>query len=344
MKVYCDNDNCKWHCRQLNLDYSLTEIQPIALFEVPWHFESDGPKWIQRVKHAQQRAQLVIIICNEIHDDTYKWIEQFRYDNVQFVTCGELNTFNNLSYMDWFQRTVKHYKDSKLLEDLQPYAYKEKNFDVLLGRTRKHRSKVWRWFHTAPNVHHLEYNIVTYIGTQRSFINEPGVRYTPSQPTLEHTIQEVIYKGHRMSYSQIVPTSLYNQTAYSLVTETTHHNGYSFMTEKIVKPILAERFFMVYSGTGYLAKLRELGFRTFSDLVDESYDEEPDLDKRWMTIAQNFNYMCMMQTNFVQESLKPILKHNKECMLETDWHNKFKEQITPVIQNVLATSDPVLDK
>ena len=63
-----------------------------------------------------------------------------------------------------------------------------------------------------------------------------------------------------------------------------------------------------------------------------------------MTIAQNFNYMCMMQTNFVQESLKPILKHNKECMLETDWHGKFKEQIIPVIQNVLATSDPVLDK
>ena len=334
MKVYCDNDNCKWHARQLDLDYSLhfyAESQPIAFFEAPWNFASDGPAWIERVKHAQQNCQQVVIICNEIHDDTYQWIQQFRYDNVLFAICGELNQFNNLTYMDWFQRTVKHYKDGKLLQDLQPYAHKEKCFDVLLGRTRKHRSRIWRWFHTAPNERHLEYNILTYIGTHKSFINEPGVRFTSLQPTLEHTIQEVIYKGHRMSYSQIVPTSLYNQTAYSLVTETTHHNGYCFMTEKIVKPILAERFFMVYTGTGYLAKLRELGFRTFSDLVDESYDEEPDLDKRWMTIAQNFNYMCMMQTNFVQESLKPILKHNKECMLETDWLAQFHKQLDQII-------------
>ena len=41
---------------------------------------------------------------------------------------------------------------------------------------------------------------------------------------------------------------------------------------------------------------------------------------------------------------RPVVECACECMLETDWHNKFKEQITPVIQNVLATSDPVLDK
>ena len=154
MEVYCDNDNCKWHARQLDLDYSLhfnAESQPIAFFEAPWNFASDGPAWIERVKHAQQNCQEVVIICNEIHDDTYQWIQQFRYDNVLFAVCGELNQFNNLTYMDWFQRTVKHYKDGKLLQDLQPYAHKEKCFDVLLGRTRKHRSRIWRWFHTAPH-------------------------------------------------------------------------------------------------------------------------------------------------------------------------------------------------
>ena len=59
MEVYCDNDNCKWHARQPDLDYSLhfnAESQPIAFFEAPWNFASDGPAWIERVKHAQQNC------------------------------------------------------------------------------------------------------------------------------------------------------------------------------------------------------------------------------------------------------------------------------------------------
>ena len=52
------------------------------------------------------------------------------------------------------------------------------------------------------------------------------------------------------------------------------------MTEKIWKPILAQHIFIVHGNYLYLQKLREMGFKTFNNYFDESYDLERDPDKR----------------------------------------------------------------
>jgi hypothetical protein len=52
------------------------------------------------------------------------------------------------------------------------------------------------------------------------------------------------------------------------------------MTEKIWKPIMAQHLFIVHGNHLYLQKLREMGFKTFSNYFDESYDIEQNPDVR----------------------------------------------------------------
>ena len=72
----------------------------------------------------------------------------------------------------------------------------------------------------------------------------------------------------------------YIDTVCSIVSETNDNDHDVFMTEKIWKPILAQHIFIVHGNYLYLQKLREMGFKTFNNYFDESYDLERDPDKR----------------------------------------------------------------
>ena len=58
------------------------------------------------------------------------------------------------------------------------------------------------------------------------------------------------------------------------MSETNDNNYEVFMTEKIWKPIMAQHVFVVHGNHLYLQKLREMGFKTFGNYFDESYDLE----------------------------------------------------------------------
>ena len=61
----------------------------------------------------------------------------------------------------------------------------------------------------------------------------------------------------------------------------TNDNDYEiFMTEKIWKAVMAKHVFIVHGNYLYLQKFREMGFKTFGNYFDESYDLEQDPDKR----------------------------------------------------------------
>jgi len=64
--------------------------------------------------------------------------------------------------------------------------------------------------------------------------------------------------------------SHYYQTHISIVSETTQNEW--FPTEKTYKSLMLGHPFVIYGGQHSLAKIRSLGFETFGDAVDESYD------------------------------------------------------------------------
>lgn len=82
--------------------------------------------------------------------------------------------------------------------------------------------------------------------------------------------------------------SLFDQSAESLlylVTETVASGRRSHLTEKTFKPICLRMPFVIVGTCGSLKYLRSYGFKTFSDLWDESYDDEVNDIQRIEKIA-----------------------------------------------------------
>jgi hypothetical protein len=67
--------------------------------------------------------------------------------------------------------------------------------------------------------------------------------------------------------------SHYYQTTISIVSETTQNEW--FPTEKTYKSLMLGHPFVVYGGQHSLAKIQNLGFETFAQEIDESYDDCP---------------------------------------------------------------------
>lgn len=77
----------------------------------------------------------------------------------------------------------------------------------------------------------------------------------------------------------------YNDTHYSLVVES-WQEGPVFITEKTFKPIQFGHPFMILGVPGTLRLLKQYGFETFPGLFDETYDNEPDLEKRMQMLVR----------------------------------------------------------
>lgn len=98
----------------------------------------------------------------------------------------------------------------------------------------------------------------------------------------------------------------YTSCCFDIVGETYYVYDYNFITEKTTKPIMFKMPFMVVSNPGYLKCLRNLGFVTFPELFDESYDEEPDLEKRTDIIASNAKKLCSLTVEELEKKISQI--------------------------------------
>ena len=86
------------------------------------------------------------------------------------------------------------------------------------------------------------------------------------------------YESYRNSIDTTILSPAYNNTALNIITETTYNE--QFFTEKTWKAIYAKQLFLLISAPGSVERLRNFGFDTYDDIIDHSYDNELDLEKR----------------------------------------------------------------
>lgn len=109
--------------------------------------------------------------------------------------------------------------------------------------------------------------------------------------------------------------SLFEEAADSLlylVTETVATGRRHHLTEKTFKPIALGMPFVIVGTQGSLKYLRSYGFKTFGDIWDESYDDEPNDQLRIEKIAKLLKNLDDMgeDKNILFDSAKDIIKHN----------------------------------
>lgn len=103
---------------------------------------------------------------------------------------------------------------------------------------------------------------------------------------------------------------IYKDSCISLITETICNDGVEvFLTEKVIKPILAKQPFMIWGNCKSLEYLRSYGFKTFDGLIDESYDTLPYAE-RCNAIIQNLKLLESIDILEWYDSCKEICEHN----------------------------------
>jgi hypothetical protein len=116
----------------------------------------------------------------------------------------------------------------------------------------------------------------------------------------------------------IVPEH-FEKTFISIITETLTSDKTIFFSEKIYKPIAMGHPFMVVSSIGFLAELRQRGYKTFGQWIDESYDLMPNLHDRISAIIKEtvrLSKLSVDELKAIREEMKPVLQHNQDLFAE----------------------------
>jgi hypothetical protein len=109
-----------------------------------------------------------------------------------------------------------------------------------------------------------------------------------------------------------------------------------FVTEKIWKPIIAEQLFIVLAKPFYLKELRDLGFKTFDGIIDESYDSEIDIDKRTDKIVDLCKWLQQQKWQDLYLQTESIRKHNAQTFFNK---SLIQKSINNTLQKLLEFFD-----
>ena len=82
------------------------------------------------------------------------------------------------------------------------------------------------------------------------------------------------------------------------------------LLEKEAKPIVAKRPFIIVGSKDHLKAFRKLGFKTFSPVIDESYDDEPNKIKRFNMILDAMDKLTEQDPQEVYKKLQSVLDYN----------------------------------
>jgi hypothetical protein len=127
----------------------------------------------------------------------------------------------------------------------------------------------------------------------------------------------------RTRYRTFVPEFFYD-SYWNIVIEThidIENLPGVFITEKTWKPIAHYQPFVIMGCAGSLAHLRELGYMTFGDYIDESYDLiENHIERtyRVLAVCEKLAGLDGAQLQELNQKIQPILLHNRELF----WSSK----------------------
>ncbi len=140
--------------------------------------------------------------------------------------------------------------------------------------------------------------------------------------------------------------ALHSKTVFSIVNETlisNYNNTSLFFSEKLLKPIINYQPMVIYGQPGINRKIQILGFKTYEEYFDLSFDDEPDdvlrYKKLLTSIESTVNYLKSLSRDeqiawrFKQLDL---LEYNRKVFLHKENTMKqlevFSKKLTSIFQ------------
>ena len=149
-----------------------------------------------------------------------------------------------------------------------------------------------------------------YANTDFTIVNESSC--TPSLISQEGIFTQYLVDHTSQTYYQNTPTDV------------------GFLTEKTFKPIMYGHPFILTTHPGALDRLRQLGFETFPDWFDESYDMESNDGRRIELICDEISKACQkdLDINLIKDKLEHNRNHFFDVQNSVDiFNNLFTEML-----------------
>jgi hypothetical protein len=134
----------------------------------------------------------------------------------------------------------------------------------------------------------------------------------------------------------------YSHTAIEIVLETLFDDTRWHLTEKILRPIACGRPFMLAATPGSLAYLQSYGFETFSDLIDETYDQIANPVERLQCITAEMSRISKLpqkQKLQLWQSLYEIADRNKQLFFSDAWQQQIFDEFVSNFNQSISTME-----
>jgi hypothetical protein len=109
----------------------------------------------------------------------------------------------------------------------------------------------------------------------------------------------------------------YENSYFTIISETNAQTSYSFLTEKTIKPIMNLHPFVVLGNPHTLEVLKSFGFKTFDRWWDESYDDIKNFKDRANKLLDLVKILCSKSDDewiFMLKEMEETLKHNQKLL------------------------------
>ena len=169
---------------------------------------------------------------------------------------------------------------------------------------------VYKWGHHWHNVDQLFDNFTMHIPFKADDLDDNG------------------HNNHKL-----IDPRFYQDAYVNFVVETHFSKNNVFLTEKTFKPILNLQPFIIVGAPGSLKLLKELGYETFDDWIDESYDKIRNDEERMFecfAMAYEINKKSPEELIAMTKEMIPVLAHNQQVLL-----NSKRERLEKLIKQIL---------
>lgn len=253
------------------------------------------PEAIANFKNYDKTKKYLFFANGTWNKDTYNF--GFEYEVCQYSYF--LYDYTTMMASPWH---MNYYVDKN-------YKYnnnKENLFCSLIGVQRPARDYLVDYF--TQNITNKNY-ILNYYGKEYGVSARPlDLNYDFNNYNSYIPIDSTDLYG----ISNSMPADVYNSSRFNLVVESCIDLVDEFhLTEKIVKPIAMGMPFVVVSTPGFLANLRQIGFKTFDSLWSEEYDTIIDFKSRVTTITKLVNELADFDWAGNMDKLQAITNYNK---------------------------------
>lgn len=187
-----------------------------------------------------------------------------------------------------------------------------KTFLMPMNRKKPHRDRIWNELTYSSN-NLLEHALYSY--------NEIGAQLPDD------------INSELGDWQRYINPKWFDSTMYSVVVESDIDIGHS---EKVLKPCAFKHPFVVWARPGYLEWLRTWGFNTFNNIIDESYDSEPDHERRLTMLIEQIAFLNKQDPSyFTDPETLERLEHNYNRFYDVEWaEQQFEDNLFNTIKKL----------